>query len=657
MEMIMHKLYQLTFLILLTLGLSGCATIMGFMFEDKKVEMFAVETDPIKIQDYLEWSVNRLNEEDEDSPDLLAKLMPIAVTQANAIDLIYVQPSIYSALIDSLVHIAKEGVNTSDQEEWAEDGFPYEVTLDYLRASAAYNLGKLEGDTIASQLLVILRKVDSPGVQTVVLKSMLDRIDSYTLNAEIQAQAVTALSSVDVANLAEDTPLSQLVYQVENALIDLSVVNRVLAKKDIYQLSERNLNYILDVNEGLFLYHLDNPSDIKKSELIKNSRLLSALVLPKKAQLDGVLPKFTSIQLRAQRLLLQYVPGLYYYSMYENAPLSDYSLGQLMASLDYLNRHDAYAFDAKGKLVAKGDGNQQFFNHHQIMNKDIFIATKDKAKQLVFKSLRDRVETRPYAYIDFMYSFLYLNYPDEFAGYLIKAYGEKYRLANLDQLQDYYGLRLSTDKAVSTKYQTALVKHVAAKQLKRTLLYSDVEYQSYSQKVMPSFVSEQPEALLVALTKQNVNIKKQAGIAHLVDFYIAALETQPLSKRQKSLPVAGQIIALRNEKSSKKVFGSLMALEPAKTTDMFEKYAFSDVSNSLESDYLYLSNYLSKYKTKLTQDYSDRYAVLFSKGVGGAKNEDASLYAAQQGMASLESDADLNKVKAAVKRRFNQINF
>ena len=47
----MQKQYQITFLVLLSLGLTGCATLMGFIFEDKKVEMFAAETDPIKIQD------------------------------------------------------------------------------------------------------------------------------------------------------------------------------------------------------------------------------------------------------------------------------------------------------------------------------------------------------------------------------------------------------------------------------------------------------------------------------------------------------------------------------------------------------------------------------------------------------------------------------
>lgn len=655
--MIMLKSYQITFLILLSLSLSGCATLMGFMFEGKKVEMFAVETDPIKIQDYLEWTVNRLMEEDEDSPDLLAKLMPIAVTQANNIDLIEAQPSLYSALVDGLVTIAKEGVQTTDQEEWEEDGFPYAVTIDYLRASAAYNLGKLDGDTIASQLLVILRKVDSPGVQSVVIKSMLDRVDSYRANLEIQAQAVTALSSVDVANLAEDTPLSQLVYQIENALIDFPVINRVLAKKDIYQLSERNLKYILDVNEGLFLYHLDNPGSIEKSELIKNSRLLSALVLPRKAQLDGVLPKFTSIQLRAQRLLLQYVPGLYYYSMFENAPLSDYSLGQLMASLDYLKRHDDYAFKAKGKLVAKGDDKQPFFNHHQIMNQNIFASTKENAKNLVFKSLKDRVETRPYAYIDFMYSFLYLNYPNEFAAYLIKAVDVKYRLAKLDQLQHYYGLRLSQDDAVSSKNKAQLVVKISAKQLTRTLAYSESEYNVYSQKVMPVYVANQAEALLKALTKQNGNIRKQAGISYLVNYYVNALESQPLAQRQNYLAPMGQIIALRNASDSKKLFGSLMILPLTDTSSMFEKYAFFDSSNSLSSDYLYLSNYLAKYKTSMTPDFSNRYAKLFSKGVRQAKDEDASLYAAQQGMSSIVIDTDLQLVKAAVTRRFKQINF
>ncbi|WP_036180985.1 hypothetical protein [Marinomonas sp. MED121] len=653
----MQKQYQITFLVLLSLGLTGCATLMGFIFEDKKVEMFAAETDPIKIQDYLEWSVNRLNEDDEDSPDLLARLMPVAVKQANVIDLLEVNPSLYSALTDSLVNIAKEGVYTSDEEEWIEDGFPIAVTKDYLRAAAAYNLGRLDGDTISSQLLVILRKVDSPGVQTVVIKSMLDRLESYKLNLEIQAQAVTALSSVHVNNLVEDTPLSLLVYQIENQLVNLEVINRVLAKKEVYQLSSRNLNYILDVNEGLFIHHLANPGSIQKTELIKNSRLLSALVLPKQAQLDGVLPNFSSTQQRAQRLLLQYVPGLYYYSMYENAPLSDFSLGQLMASLEYLNRYDNYASQAKGRLVALGDDRQAFFNHHQVMNPGVFAATKLKAKERVFESLKDRVEMRPYTYIDFIYSFLYLNYPNDFASYLISAADVAYRKASLDQLQDYYGLRLTTDKEVTDKNKKALLTKISRKQLTRTLAYSAGDFKAYTDKVMPVFVELQAKPLLVSLNQSHKNIIKQAGISHLVNYYIAALEKQDVSARQAYLTPAGQIIALRKRADSKKLFGSLMALPLSETSNMFEQYAFKKSVTSIPSDYLYLGNYLGKYKDTLTPNYSARYASIFSQGVSQAKNEDASLYAGQQGMASLTQETDLQAIKSAIKRRFNQIEF
>jgi hypothetical protein len=652
----MRRLFQIICLVIATLSLISCASMMALMFDDKKVEQFAAETDPQEIQGYLEWAVERLSESDEDSPDLLAKLMPVAVDQANKIELINSNAGLYSALTDSLIKIAKEGVYTSDPEEWDEDGFPYDVTRDYLRAAAAYNLGQLQGDTIASQLLVILRKVDSPGVQTVVIKSMLNRVDSYKKNQEIQAQAITALSSVDVANLVDHTQLSQLVYQLENELISLSVVNRVLAKMDIYQLSERNLNYILDVNEGLYIHHLNNPAGINKAELIKNSRLLSSLVLPREAQLDGQLPQFSNIQKSAQRLLLQYVPGLYYYSMYENAQLSDYSLGQLVASLDYLNRYDNYALAAKGKLVAVGDEEQLFFNHHQIMNAQVYQTTKIKAKQLVFKSLSKRVETRPYAYIDFIYSFLNLNYPDEFASYLITAMGKKYKAASLDQLQHYYALHLSRDELVAAKKQARLLANVSGAQLSRSLAYSGNEYVAYANKVMPVYVAKQPLALLQALTKRNSKIKNQAGISTLVDYYLVALEQQPSAKRTRYLAVGGQIIAQRNAADSKKVFGSVMSLPLPDTISMLEKYAFADTSSSPTTDYLYLANYLTRHKASIDPNLSSRYAKIFSKGISDTKNEDSSLYAAQQAMALLTVEQDLKRVKSAVKRRFENIN-
>jgi len=652
----MRKILQIICLVIMTQGLVSCASMMALLFDDQKVEQFALETEPEALQDYLQWSVERLSETDEDSPDLVAKLMPIAVAKANSINLNTTNASLYSALTDRLIEIAKEGVQTLDPEEWTEDGFPYELTSDYLRAAAAYNLGQLEGDTVASQLLVILRKVDSPGVQTVVIKSMLERVDSYKKSLEIQSQAVTALSSVDVANLPDHPELSQLVYELENELITLPVINRVLAKQDIYQLSARNLNYILDVNEGLFIHHLNNPDTIDKNELIKNSRLLSSLVLPKKAQLDGLLPYFTTIQKSAQRLLLQYVPGLYYYSMYENAQLSDYSLGQLVASLDYLNRYDDYAFAAKGKLVAEGDDGRLFFNHHQVMNEKVYQTTKIKAKTLVFKSLAKRVEARPYAYIDFIYSFLNLNYSNDFASYLLKAVDVKYKSAQLDQLQHYYALQLSVDEQVSVSRRSGLLTKVSNAQLSRTLKYSAEEYRVYADKVMPVYVAKQPKALLTALTKHNRKVAKQAGISVLVDYYLVALESQSVSVRSRYLVVAGQIIAQRNVDDSKKVFGSLMASPLADTTSMFEKYAFADSSTSLPADYLYLANYLGTHIVSMDSNLSTRYAKIFSNGIGKAKDEDASLYAAQQAMALITNKQDVKRVKSAVKKRFSNIN-
>jgi hypothetical protein len=171
------------------------------------------------------------------------------------------------------------------------------------------------------------------------------------------------------------------------------------------------------------------------------------------------------------------------------------------------------------------------------------------------------------------------------------------------------------------------------------------------------YVANQAKALLGTLTKNNGNIGKQAGISHLVNYYVSALESQPLGQRKDYLAPMGQIIALRKASDTKKLFGSLMALPLSDTSNMFEKYAFFDSRKSLSSDYLYLSNYLAKYKASLTPTFSNRYAKLFSKGVSQAENEDASLYAAQQGMKSIVIASDLQLVKAAVSGRFNQINF
>ncbi len=616
--------------------LSGCTLVSGF-FDNRALNRLKEDTETEKVMENIQWAVERMQTEDEYAPDLLAKILPLSREKAEEIGLDQANPALYNQLIERYVALTLHGVNTTEPEDWAEKGYPYQLTNDYLRASAAYQLGRLKGDAITSQLLVMLDKLDSPAIQSVLLKSMSDRVDDYRKNPEIQAQAIRALSNIDIQKLSPDSVLASQLSHLEGELVTLSMLNRVLSKRDIYQLSDRNLTYLLDLNEGVWMHLLSHPEKINKGEVVTNARLLSSLALPAREQLDGLTPEYTVIEKQAQRLLLQYVPGLYYFSMFNHAKTSDYSFGQLLASKEYMDRYEAYATKAKGQLVAKGDEGRPFFNHHVLMNDTVYQKSVAQAKAMIFKSLYNRVETRPFDYIDFIYSYLNLNYSKDFAVYLLSKQQQKYRSSGIDQLQHYYALLLTSNKAISERGKTQLLNLVTQAQLTRTLQYSANEMQDYAARVYPTFIEKNSAALLAQLSAEHRNVARQKGVTALADYYIVALDKIALPQRKQYLNFAAAVIAQHDEVSSRKLMGAYRPIPLADAASSLANIAFNKPAKVLPTQYLYLGNYIQSRHTEVNTTMTKIYGDVFDRGVNQADSDDAALIAAQQGMLNFSS--------------------
>ncbi len=645
----MNKLITVLISVLM---LSSCTVIDGF-FDGRQLDSLRDDTDTESVVENIQWAIERLGEEDEYAPDTLATLIPLATDKALDIDLLQLNPNLFNQLIERYLSIAKEGVQTGEPDDWDAAGFPYNITNDYLRTSAAYNLGRLKGDSISSQLLVLLRKVDSPALQAVVLKSMNDRVDVYKANPEIRAQAISALSSVDINKLTANSVLANQLYTLESELVTLPTINRILSKIDIYQLEERNLNYILDLNEGIILYQLKNPSVIKPQEVQMNARLLASLALPAVEHLDGTVPIFSSVQKGAQRILLQYMPGIYYYSMSGHAKTSDYTYGQLLATRQYMERYEAYSLASPDKLVALGDDDAPFYNHHVLMNAAIYRNTEQSSKKMIFSSLYKRVESRPTDYVDFIYSYLNVNYPQDFANYLLRSEHRTYKTAQLDALQHYYALILTQNEAVKESTKQKLIAKASAAQLTRSLKYSDRELDGYAKRVYPTFVTLHPSALLAQLSAKHQSVQKQAGVHQLVDYYLAALDGLEVSNRTKYLNFGAAVIAEHNIESSKKILGSYHKIPLDKAVNSLNNIGYRSVKKMNPEELVYLGNYITSRKTELTNSLVNQYGAMFNRSINGAANDDAALMAAQQGMVTLESMRPT--LYKSVSQRFNGV--
>ena len=616
--------------------LFSCSSINSY-FDNRSMNALINDTEESDTYDNLKWAIERLQEDDEDNPKLLTLLIPVTQKKAQEMNLDEFDSSLYNQLIEVYSSIALNGVKTTDPESWSETGYEFDVTNAYLRASAIYNLASLKGDSIASELLVFLRKLDSPAIQAVILKSMLNRVDFYKQNDEIRSQAIVALSNVNVQQLDQSSVLANLLYSLEDELVSLPLINRILRKRSIYQLSQRNLAYILDVNEGVWLYLFKHPEKIVKTEIVNNSILLSSLALPDEEQFDGLVPRYSKVEKEAQRLLLQYVPGLYYFSMYNNAEISDYALGQLLSTKAYMDRYEEYAIKGKNLLVVKGDDGELFFNHHVIMNKTVYLKTAKKVQNLIFKSLSQRVEKRPTEYVDYIYSYLNVHYPKRFSAYILKQENKKYLLSSIDMLQHYYALLLSENEALSVRVKRNLFRMVKESQLTRTINYSELEMKQYVSRIYPSLVKLNGNALLKQLNKFTKNVPKQNGVTSITDYYVFALSKVNNLKRGPYLTFGAAVINRNELASTKKIMGLYIDTPLSVSAPSLKDIAFRANAHTPPENYLYLGNYISKRKVELNPKLVSIYGGIFNRGIIKEKNDDVALIAAQQGMINFSS--------------------
>lgn len=640
--------------------LSGCVAMARFdvlgLFDGYRLNSLVEAQEPDEVVELLEWAIVRLDNEDESDPALLAKLIPAVVDKLLEKNQDSSMTDLQNTAISGLLKIASNGVKTEDPEDWEEKGFPYDVTSDYLRASAISNVTRLDGKSLSTQLLVLLGQLDSAALQAVILDAINERIDSYLVSDEIRTQTLVALSNIKVSDINSNDQLKLLVFEAESKLVDHSVINRAYRKSDVYQLSDRNLLYLMDLNKRYFDYLFDHVTEIDVASVQENALLLSKLALPQKDQLDGLPQRFSEVEKQSQQILLNYLPGLYYFSMLDNAKLSDFSLAQLVVLRTSMSNADAAARSAKDSVVVTSKQGAKFFNHRILMNKKVFSKTAQGAAKLIFGSLESRVVKRPLDYVEYVFSHAAEQYPIELKGYFLGKHRNTFVSSGVDALKDFYSLRLSTSKQLTQKDQKKLANLVVSKQFERTLKYTESGFSSYVDKVHPLLVDLYSTSLLYRYQKAVKSVHKQKGAKSIVDFYIAALDRQELKQRKKFLSLAGELISFHDKAVTFKLMGAMRQLPLDDTVAMFTGSAFRKVSDVKSEEWIFLGNYLKDRSKELSKRLDKNFGSIFLSAITNAKVEDeSSLTAAQQ--ATLVLDASAAQAKQAAYSRFRKREF
>ena len=589
-----------------------------------------LKTDADSVKDNMEWVIEELEEKETDYPEDIAKIMDGGRKLANKADISNKFSTMFNKFVEVLVNIVKSPPKADDKEDWVEKGMPVAETREYLSAFGIHQLGKLKGPAIGEQILSLLRKTNSEGVRAAALHAMLENMNTYTSSNESRAQALAALANAEM-------PMASKVFQdafkaVEEKIVNQDAINIVLAKNDIYNLSDKEVTYILDVNERLWGHYLETGVMPAVEKLQDNVRYLSIVALPRTKQFDGSVPDFSAPQIKAQQMLLAYAPGLYYFNMYENAKISDYSFGQLLATMRYMNSMDNFAKSAGKSLVAKNKEGRKFFNHRKLLNDRVYTASRKKAVQYVFKNLVKRVDLNNAKYREFFYAQLSDLFPHRFSVHLDKIMAKKYRDPITDQQHVFFASNLILNKKVKPTTKTSLKNKIYKFPLQRTTKYDKSAYESFAKLNYPYLLKINTDRFVKISSKNAAKAAKITSPTVLADFYITGLKSLPSAKQPKYHNVLGVLLGLHNKEVSRQVSGYLTSRKPEEAIVLFEKNVFKNIKAATETDFIMLGNLVNSRYKKLSLAQKGRVISLYRKGISKA-NKEAALRAAQEGLA------------------------
>lgn len=633
---------------------TGCVNV------DARVKEMLLKTDADSVKDNMEWVIEELEEKETDYPEDVAKIMDGGRKLANKADISNKFSTLFNKFVGVLVNIVKSPPKADDVDDWVEKGMPVAETREYLSAFGIHQLGKLKGPAIGEQILSLLRKTNSEGVRAAALHAMLENMNTYTSSNESRAQALAAIANAEMPTASDE--FLKVFKAVEEKIVNQEAINIVLAKNDIYNLSDREVTYILNVNERLWSHYLVSGKLPAVALLQDNVRYLSIVALPRVKQFDGSVPNFSAPQLRAQQMLLAYAPGLYYFNMYENAKISDYSYGQLLATMRYMNNMDLFAKAAAKSLVAKNAEGRQFFNHRTLLNDSVYTASRKKAVQYVFKNLVKRVDNNNPKFREFFYAQLSDLFPHRFSVHLNTIMGKKYRDAITDQLQVFFASNLILNDKVKAETKVSLKNRIYKFPLQRTAKYEKASYDSFAKLNYPYLLKINTPRFIKVSSKNASKAAKVATPSEFANFYITGLKSLASKNQTKYHNVLGVLLGLHDKEVSRQVSGYLTSRKPEEAIVLFEKNVFKNMKAANENDFIMLGNLVNSRYKKLSKIQKNRVISMYRSGIAKA-NKETALRAAQEGLAFTQKRdkaakqlaGDISKrwptLKAAVARR------
>ncbi len=600
----------------------GCSAINSY-FDNRQLSSLVDATNLEDVIDGLEWANERLNINEENNPSLIASIIPVLVNKCNSFDIKHKNSDLYEKITDKLILVTRKGITSSDDEEWIEQGFKPKLGSEYFRVISAQSLDLLNDEDLLAINLNLIKEIHSPAVQKMLLQNINKNIDFFKSTENLKIQTILSLAKVNTGN---DINLINEKNQVENSIVDLSLITSLFKNKDSYEISTSDYEYIFDLNERILNQMFLNKKEDSALEIQSNLAELMDLSLPEKLNKTGYKLTYKIYERKAQSILLKYAPGLFYYQMHNNIIQDDYALAQTISHLKEIKVLDR---KLNGKsLFFIDDKNNIIIDHKAVFGNNTISKAIASDKKYLFSNLRIRVEKRNEKYIDFIYENISMNYPSEFARYL--THREKKEPQKIIKLKDYYSIFLSKNHKVNSIVQKKLKRIPIGHQFVNTLLLNKSEYSDYVERNYPIIVDYYPKEFASWLNKKANNIPKQKGYEFSVDYYLLSISNTPKSKLFKYVNYINYGISMHDSKEVKKLFGVLNMIKPKYVIGTINKVAFR---NTLEVTYLeplYISNYIDRYNKRISKKDRVILKKILKRIIKKSNSEDTRLVALQQ---------------------------
>lgn len=633
--------------------LSGCVSVTDII----KMEL---ETDQKKIIKNVA-TLNEILEEERDDPEKLSVAMKVSVVSATKnIDLKTESPIDYNLLLNNLNRLWEKPPKPEDESDWTNDGYKVEETKNYLAAYAVHSITKLNPKNSTNKMLEILKKTDPNNMNLDIIRiaamaGLIKNIDRIRSDNSMKERVLSTLAYIYRPSREEKKPFMNSFRLLEESVANFETINSVLLQHRTLIPEQPSLQYVLSLNERVWLKHIKNNIS---PELLQAKRNISLLISFSNPLLeieserfkhysrqevinlmdDVYSPEENSIardnRERARNFLTNYIPNAYVYGLLLTSKFDDNTLLELLGTIPLAREYDLVAKNNEKRPFPKIN-RHSFINHNSIFGdefqKDLFSISK----KLFFDSLHKRIPIQKATYQMEFLSLLFQFYQIEFSEYLtqflqtdFQKSGNPPPISHIIRMA-YYATQYSYLETFEKKRLNELFESLFLLTENQSSYFDQSQHTSYIKKVGPFLSWYNPKRHIVMCANMSEQLT-DPGIAErfkniqiFTELCLKSLEDpKNFEIDEKYWLAIGKAFRMHDMASNNLLTGFFLKRDIRSWLDLYLEQVFESMTESQKVtwyDYYLLGQIFQKNRAELPKSYDRKVMDVFLRGV---KNPD-----------------------------------